>query len=218
MNRSHAFSAALAVATLGLTACGGSDAPLPEGSPPAQPPAAVACTAPDTADFAFDKAYASVCIPATTGGGSSRYDLDSFGSGAQVYKMDFSNATCTGVGTQAGQASVGWTVASGTTTVASLAADGITPVTGSARSVTVNRIFGSSGTFTSGTPLVTTGTYSICKTTPASSATARQLPNFTNTSDGAQITATFVLRSSAAGATAINTAFGFEGGTLSYYD
>jgi hypothetical protein len=228
MDKKQAFSLALASITLGLTACGGVDS-VPIGGTttatgggtstmPPITPAAVACTAPELSEIVSSN-FASVCIPASSGGTSSRFDMATFGSsGVEVSKMDFSNASCTTGGVRVGQAGAQWTISPTTTTVASLAADGITPVTGTARTVTLSSFFTNSGSFAPGTPLVTTGTYTICKTTPASTTTLRALVNYRANGIGTEMTPTFVLRSSVAGSSAINTGFGFEGGTFRFFE
>jgi hypothetical protein len=177
----HSQSLGLALATtavLGLSACGGSNDVTSTSS--TVPPAAVACTAPDASEFDGYAQFASVCIPATTGGGSSRYDLLSFNatSGGQVVRVDFSNATCTGsAGVAVATAPIqNKTFASNTSTVASLGADGITPTTGSVRtvSVTIGSVYGT-GTFPTGVPLLNTGVYTLCKTTPPSVTSTRTI-------------------------------------------
>jgi hypothetical protein len=227
MERNQLFSMALAAATLGLTACGGSDGvattPGTGGTTTVVvTPATVACEAPTFQEVGQSNSFASVCFPAQSGTSSSRYDLHTFGcSRARVTKVDFpSSSSCVGdstTNTVAAALEFMVLVSSSTTTVASLAADGITPVTGSGRTVTLGEIVGGSGsTFPSGIPLTSGGAYVVCKTTPASTTTARILPNFSDfVGSGYSVgtmTATFVLRSSAAGTSTINTAFGFDGG------
>lgn len=204
MDRSHAFSAALAAATLGLTACGGTDTPVST--------AAVSCTAPDVStDLAYGTGYASVCIPASSGGGSSRYDAVFFGNSSQarLSKIDFANANCTGAASRVADASATANFASSTTTVASLGVDGVTSVSGSGRTVTLS-MFSGEGTFPSGTPFLSNGQYVLCKSTPASTTTARTVNSF-EASEGFVFTPTFVLRASNVGTNAINTGFGFDG-------
>jgi hypothetical protein len=231
MDRNHLFSMALTAATLGLTACGGSNdvasTTTGGGTSTTAPitPAAVACTAPDVSEIAsgpyVGSDYASVCIPNTDGSGSSRYDVRVYGtcSGSRLSKMDFTDAACTTGASESASVSGRIQIASNTTTVASLAADGVTPVTGSGRTVsfTVNNY--PSGTFPAGVPLVTNGIYTLCKTTPPSTTTTRITYDFNGGGDR-QFTPAFVLRSSNADTNAINTALGFEGNgaQFDYYE
>jgi hypothetical protein len=206
----HSQSLGLALATtavLGLSACGGSNDVATN-----TPAAAVACTAPDVStDFAYGTGYASVCVPASSGGGSSRYDAVFYGNSSAVnlYKVDFSNATCTENATNPAFASARANFASSTTTVAGLGADGVTPVTGSGRTVTLS-MFSGEGTFPAGTPFIGDGQYVLCKTTPASTTTSRTLSSF-QAGEGVVFTPTFTLRASNVGTNAINTGFGFDG-------
>jgi hypothetical protein len=223
MDRNHLFSMALAAATMGLTACGGSDGvattPGTGGTTTATvTPATVACEAPSQSEFANYTGLASVCIPADTGGGSSRYDLQSYNatSGGQVVKVDFSNATCTGnAGVAVATASIqNKTFASNTTTVAALGADGITPTTGSVRTVSFT-ISNVTGTFPAGVPLLSSGVYALCKTTPPSTTATRTIESVTGNGFSTSFAPTYVLRVSNVNSAPINTGFGFDG---AYFD
>lgn len=229
MERNHLFSMALAAATLGLTACGGNDiVPTSGGGTTTVPPitpATVACAAPTVAEIASGpfngSQYASVCIPAASGSGSSRYDINVFGtaSGVRLNKMDFTNALCSVGGASAGSAFGSIQIASNTTTVASLGTDGITPVTGSGRTVNFTISGTVTGTFPAGVPLLTSGIYTFCKTTPPSTTASRIVTRFGDGSNR-EFTPAFVLRSSSVDASAINTAFGFDGNAtgFSFYE
>jgi hypothetical protein len=224
MNKKQAFSLALASITLGLTACGGTDG-VPatatgSGTTTTAPitPAAVACTAPTDDEFNTGFIYASACIPNASGGGSARYDLrNSFrsASAADFMKVDFSNATCTSPSSGSTEFIAGAYANSGTATVASLGVDGVTPVTGEGRSVTVYRVDGSTSGFAASTPFTSTGTYVVCKTTLPNTTAARTVDNFRG---GGQITftPTFVLRASPVGTNTIETRFGFDGAANSF--
>ena len=206
MNRQRLFSMALAAATAGLTACGGGNDVTPVAS--------VACEAPDVDELRFGRTYVSACVPASSGPGASRYDAQFSGSGAYLVKVDFSNASCTGEGTQEARASATMSIADGTTTVAALGADGVTSVTGAGRTVTLGFVV-SNGTFPSGTPLISAGSYVLCKSTPASTSAMRTVSSFQGDNGSSfTFTPTFALRASNVDGNAINTNFGFDGGGM----
>lgn len=219
MNKKQAFSLALASITLGLTACGGTDgvpaSTTGSGTTTTAPitPTAVACTAPDLADFNYGSAYVSACVPAASGVTSSRYDAIFFGNSSQarVTKVDFANASCTGTGTYFGDRYATANFASGTTTVASLGADGITPVSGFGRTLTLTMSAGEGSALPSEIPLLTDGAYVLCKSSPPSSTSMRTISSFESGGGNYEFTPTFSLKASSVGTNAINTGFGFDG-------
>jgi hypothetical protein len=171
----------------------------------------VACTAPDPTDY-DGKGYVSACLPGATTGTSYRVDAEVYNSFAYVSQANFAASTsCAGTATQAAYASGPASYATGTTSLPTLAADGVTPVTGSGRTVTIS-ITSQSGTFAaSSTPLSTTGTYTLCKTSP--STTASTTVNAFSASNGynPSFTPTLALSVSAAGTRTINTALRLNG-------
>ncbi len=228
MDRNQSLGLALATsAVLGLSACGGNDVASPTGGGTSTmgpiTPAAVACTAPTLAELGRPAVYSTPCL-ATGASTSSRYDFQAVDGNSsccasQIVKVDFGNATCASAGTRVSFATARTVPAATTTTMAAIAADGITPVTGSGRTVTVSNFTADSGegltAFAPGIPFVANGDYVLCKTTPPSTTTMRALNTFNgNQGRNASMTPTFVLRASNVGSNAINTTFGFDGGTF----
>lgn len=238
MDRNHVFSMALAAATLGLTACGGgNDAATTTTATMTTTdgtttvvvtPAGVVCTAPDlvldgdlfrtnpnapTSTFpGYGYSYVGPCVPASSGGGASRYNVKTRGTGCgfQVERVDFGNASCTGSGTRVAEIQPYSVSYGGTTTVASLGTDNTTQVSGVGQLVTINTTnsVSGTGTFPASVPLTTTGTFVLCKTTASTTTTLSGSSLFT---EAYSFTPTFSLKVSNVGGTAINTTVGFDG-------
>jgi hypothetical protein len=221
MSRSHTFSAALASATLGLAACGGGNTGVP-----------VSCNAPALADIVPATAgtlkWATPCITASSGGGSSRYDLTSTTTGClplSLTKMDFTDATCTAGATQS--ATVYSLTFPGTTTtkgVASTANDADTSVSGNGMEMTFTKLTGpGTGTMpTSATvpylgrtisasvPFSSNGNYIICKSYASTNAT-RTVANFAGLSGTSTFTPTHALLFTVVNRTEVETNLKFDG-------
>lgn len=165
-------------AVAALSACGGgSDAPaLP----------ALACAALDpVADF-DSSVYAGPCI-AGAGATSSRTDLRLNGLGsAQEFTISYTDSSqCLGTRTYVGAR---YNLAYlGTTTVANLASDGSTPVTGQASKVEVSLASGT-GTLATGT----SATFALCKS--QQSTATRNITPYYSTPSVSTITPTFAIR------------------------
>jgi hypothetical protein len=222
MEHNQIFSLALAAATASLTACGGSDSVTSTSAPIT--PATVACEPParnELRDFLF----VSACVPDQATGRSSRYDLSNDGSTlTTLNKIDFSDSSCTTGATLGASLALDSSVGSeNTTTIGRFAADGVTPVTGSGREITFRyramydtdeELATALAPFPRNFPFFpasrfAAATYVVCKTTPPSTTTARvlQYPGGSTRT----FTPDFALRTSAAGTTTINLAFGLDG-------
>jgi hypothetical protein len=221
MSRSFAFSAALASATLGLTACGGGNSSLP-----------VSCNAPALADIVPATAgtlkWATPCITAS-GGGSSRYDLTSTTTGClplSLAKIDFTDANCTAGATQS--ATVYSFVFPGTTTtkaVASTANDAETSVSGNGMEMTFTKPVGPGfgtmptaatvpylgRTTSASVPFSSNGTYIMCKSSAASTNAARTVANFGGSSGSTTFTPTHALMFTVVNRTEVETNLKFDG-------
>jgi hypothetical protein len=154
-----------------LAACGASEplsglSPPPPPAPGVPPPPAVACTAPDPLKELNNTSFVGPCLPNLKALTSQRTDFLVASTFVDEYTNNYTTSTnCQGSNTVAtnfyNKADIG------TATVASIAADGVTPVTGTGYQMEV-RFSDSSGvgsTSTFGTAGSTT--FTLCKSAPS---------------------------------------------------
>jgi hypothetical protein len=182
-----------------LAACGATSEPLSglspppppaPGAPPPPPPPAVACTAPDPVQELGNRSFVGPCLPNLKAVTSQRTDFFVGSDFVDEYTINYTDsASCQGSNTVAtnfyDKADIG------TATLASIAADGVTPVTGTGYQMEVN--FTDSTGVGSTSTFGTTGstTFTLCKSAP-STATLNVSPYFNNFPQ--TITPTFSIR------------------------
>jgi hypothetical protein len=203
----------LLIATVAvLGACGVSEEPLSgqapppapaPGTPPPPAPPAVACTAPDPAsELSFRSSYIGACFPSGKTG-SQRTDFVVESSFVTEYSTSYTDSTvCEGTSTLV----TGFynKLDVGTTTVASLAANGTTTVGGNGYQIQLSLSEGT-GTLSG----LGTTTLTLCKSTP--SATTRSAANyFFNPFVQIPFTPTFSIRLSLPDTTTIVTTPAFD--------
>jgi hypothetical protein len=188
-------------AVAGLSACGGTDAPAPALT-------AIACTAPDPAvDLSTNRLYIGACIPGS-GGVSKRTDVRLGSNYVNEYGVNYSaSADCTGAST----VTYGYYPRTnvGTTTLASFASDGATPITGMGYQISVSPITYGTGTFNIGS----TATFALCKSAPT--ATSRTVTDAS--ANPVTFTPTFSIRLSQPNTTQIVAPSALDELTIGYW-
>jgi hypothetical protein len=188
-------------AVAGLSACGGTDAPAPVLT-------AIACTAPDPAvDLSTGRLYIGACIPGS-GGVSKRTDVRLGPDYVNEYGVNYSaSANCTGASTL----TYGYYDKTnvGTTTLASFASNGATPITGQGYQIAVSSIAFGTGTFNTGA----TATFALCKSAPT--AVSRTVTN--SSANPVTFTPTFSIRLSQPNTTQIVAPSALDELTVGYW-
>jgi hypothetical protein len=182
-----------------LAACGATSEPLSglspppppaPGAPPPPPPPAVACTAPDPVQELGNRSFVGACFPNLKAVTSQRTDFLVGSDFVDEYTINYTDSTsCQGSNTVAtnfyDKADIG------TATLASIAADGVTPVTGTGYQMEVNFTDSTGGGSTSTFGTTGSTTFTLCKASP-STATLNVSPYFNNFPQ--TITPTFSIR------------------------
>jgi hypothetical protein len=178
-----------------LAACGASEplsglSPPPPPAPGVPPPPAVACTAPDPLKELNNTSFVGPCFPNLKALTSQRTDFLLGSTFVDEYTISYTDSTsCQGTNTAVNNFYAKADI--GTTTVASIAADGVTPVTGTGYQMEV-RFTDSTGigsTSTFGTAGSTT--FTLCKSNPTTT-TLNVSPYYSNSPQ--TITPTFGIR------------------------